>query len=96
MPAGYSSEAAAGGQAAATPATPGLPFVKRPALRPNKLVLSFLLLERGHSRLQLVDGLVLALRLIRQLPEELQDLADEVLRPSAGVQWLISVVDDRD
>ena len=71
------------------------PLLNRPALRSKRLVLGLLSFERVQSRLQLVDGLVLALRLIRQLPEELQDLADEVLRPSAGVQWLISVVDDR-
>jgi hypothetical protein len=69
--------------------------VNRPALRSKRRVFSFLL-ERGHSRLQLVDGFVLTLRLIRQLPEELQDLADEVLRASAGVQWPISVADCRD
>ena len=70
--------------------------MNRLALRPKRCILSFLFLERGHSCLQLVDGLVLALRLIRQLPEELQDLADEVLRPSAGVQWLMSVAEGRD
>jgi hypothetical protein len=57
----------------------------------RRRVVSFLFFERGHSRLQFGDGLVLALRLIRQFPEELQNPTDEVLRPSAGVQWLVSV-----
>lgn len=68
-----------------------LPLVNRPMLGSRRRVVSFLFFERGHSRLQFGDGLVLALRLIRQFPEELQNPTDEVLRPSAGVQWLVSV-----
>ena len=67
-----------------------LPLVNGPMPGSKRRVFRSLLFERGHSRLQFGDGLVLALRLIRQFPEELQNLTDEVLRPSAGVQWLVS------
>jgi hypothetical protein len=70
--------------------------VNRPALSSKRRVLTFPFLERGHSPLQFCDGLVLALRLIRKLPEKLQNATDEGLRSSAGVQWLVSVADYRD
>jgi hypothetical protein len=73
-----------------------LALVNPPGLRRRRGVLSSLSLERRHPRVQFGDGLVLALRLVRQLPKELQDLADEVLRPPAGIQWLISVAYRRD
>ena len=69
--------------------------MNRPMLGSKRHVLSLPFLELGHSRLQLVDGRILALRLIRQFPEELQDLADEVLRALVGVQWPMSVAEDR-
>jgi hypothetical protein len=63
--------------------------VERPVLRRRLALLSALAHERGDFRLQFRDRLVLSLRLVRELPEKLQDLADQVLRPSVGVQSLL-------
>ena len=44
-------------------------------------------LKGGQLRLQFRDGLVLALHLVREFPQTLEDLADEVLGTSGGVQY---------
>ena len=59
----------------------------RPMLRPGRALLGSPALERGNFRLQVRDGLVLALRLVREFAEKLQDFADQMLRPFAGVQY---------
>ena len=56
-------------------------------LVPGRALLSSLALQRGDFRLQVRDGLVLALRLVREFAEKLQDFADQMLRPFAGVQY---------
>ena len=59
--------------------------VDRPLLRPRRVVLTSLSLKGGYLRLEFRNGLALTLRLVRELPQTLQDLADEVLGPCVGV-----------
>ena len=71
----------------ATPSSLHLLVVDRPVLSRGRAVLGSLGLQRGDFRLQFCDGLVLALRLILELAQKLQDFADQVLRPSGRVQY---------
>jgi hypothetical protein len=62
-----------------------LAAVDRPLIRLGRAVLSSLSFKGGYLRLEFRNGPALTLRLVRELPQTLQDLADEVLGPCVGV-----------
>src|SRR5205807_2962864 len=59
--------------------------VDRPLLRLRRAALGSFSFKGGDLRLEFRNGLALTLRLVRELPQALQDLADEVLGPCVGV-----------